>query len=139
MGWLMRHGERQTSPSKLRLGGFTLIELLVVLSIIGLLLSITVPRYFQSLDNAKATVLADNLRQTREVLDHFFGDTGRYPETLDELVEKGYLKSAPLDPLTGSEVTWKIEAPPQGVQGKVYNLISTAKGVDRMGKSFSDY
>ena len=65
--------------------------------------------------------------------------TPRYPESLDELVEKGYLKALPMDPVTGSESSWKIEPPPQGMQGKVYNLSSTAKGVDRLGKPFVDY
>ncbi len=68
---------------------FTLVELLVVLAIIALLLTLAVPRYFQSLDASKETILAENLRITRETIDKFYGDTGRYPESLEELVEKG--------------------------------------------------
>lgn len=117
--------------------GFTLIELLVVLSIVALLLTLAVPRYFQSLDNAKDTVLIENLRQTRDTLDKFYADTGRYPDTLDELVEKRYLKALPFDPVTGSDTTWVIEAPKEGQKGRVSNLHSGATGADRYGRAYS--
>ena len=69
-----------------RLRAFTLIELLVVLGIVALLLTLAVPRYFGKVDATKETVLRENLRTTRDVIGKFYGDTGRYPETLDELV-----------------------------------------------------
>lgn len=73
-------------PSRLR--GFTLIELLVVLGIVALLLTLAVPRFFPSIDRAKETILADNLRNTRTVIDQYYSDTGRYPDSLEQLVEK---------------------------------------------------
>ncbi|MGO4465562.1 type II secretion system protein, partial [Pseudoduganella sp. RAF53_2] len=76
--------------------GFTLIELLVVLGIIALLLTLAVPRYFPSVDKAKETILGDNLRNMRAVIDQYYGDTGRYPDSLEQLVEKKYLRSVPL-------------------------------------------
>jgi general secretion pathway protein G len=115
-----------------------LIELLVVLSIVALLLTLAVPRYFQSLDHAKETVLVDNLRQTRDVLDKYFADTGRYPDSLGELVEKKYLKTLPFDPVTNSDATWTIEPPKEGYKGKVYNLHSSAPGANRFGQPFSE-
>jgi general secretion pathway protein G len=118
--------------------GFTLIELLVVLSIIALLASLSVPRYFQSIDTAKETILADNLHIARDTIDKFYGDTGRYPESLDELVEKKYLRALPFDPITESTTTWVIEAPDNGAKGSVYNIKSSAPGVDRNGKAFSE-
>ena len=66
-----------------------------MLAIISLLATLAVPRYFQSIDTAKETILADNLRITRETIDKFYGDTGRYPDSLDELVEKKYLRALP--------------------------------------------
>ena len=72
--------------------GFTLIELLVVLGIIALLLTLAVPRFFPSIDGAKETILADNLRNTRQVIDQYRSDTGRYPESLEQLVEQRYLR-----------------------------------------------
>jgi general secretion pathway protein G len=119
--------------------GFTLIELLVVLAIVAMLLSLAVPRYVQSVDKAKETVLADTLRQTRAVLDTFHGDIGRYPQTLDELVEKRYLKALPFDPVTGSASDWVIEAPKEGMRGGVYNLRSGAEGSGRDGRPYAEW
>lgn len=121
-----------------RRNGFTLIELLVVLGIIALLASLAVPRYFQSIDTAKETILADNLQITRGTIDKFYGDTGRYPESLDELVEKKYLRALPFDPITENTTTWLIEAPDNGAKGSVYNIRSSAPGLDRNGKPFSE-
>ena len=118
--------------------GFTLIELLVVLAIVAMLLSLAAPRYFKSVDHAKHTLLVDNLRQTREIIDKFYGDTGRYPESLDELVDKAYLKSAPVDPVTGSATTWILVSPRVGLPGKVFNIRSGAPGADRFGRPLGD-
>lgn len=119
--------------------GFTLVELLVVLAIVSMLLTLAVPRYFQSLDGARQTVLAENLRLTRDVLDKFFQDTGRYPNSLDELVERQYLKALPIDPVTDSARSWNLVPPREGYPGRVYDLRSTAPGVDRHGRAFADY
>ena len=125
-------------PVQARRHGFTLIELLVVLAIVSMLLSLAVPRYFKTIDNAKETLLVDNLRQTRAILDKFYGDTGRYPESLDELVDKAYLKQVPIDPVTGSSSTWVVVSPRGAVPGKVFNLRSGAGGLDRFGRPFSE-
>ncbi len=118
--------------------GFTLIELLVVLTIVALLATLALPRYFQSVDTAKETILADNLRITRETIDKFYGDTGRYPESLEELVEKKYLRAVPLDPVQDSNNGWQIIAPPEGTPGNVYDLKSKAPGSTRDGKPFAE-
>ena len=119
--------------------GFTLIELLVVLSIIALLLTLAVPRYFHSIDTSKEAVLSENLHIVRETIDKFYGDKGRYPESLDELVSERYLRSLPYDPITGSASTWTIIAPETpGAKGNVYDIKSGASGTTRDGKSFAD-
>ena len=118
--------------------GFTLIELLVVLAIIATLLTISMPRYFQSVDAAKEAVLMDNLAITRDTIDKFYGDTGRYPESLDELVDKKYLRSLPLDPVVDSNKAWVIMAPPESGKGSVYDLHSSAPGNGRTDIPFSD-
>ncbi|SDH37162.1 MULTISPECIES: type II secretion system protein [unclassified Duganella] len=119
--------------------GFTLIELLVVLGIIALLLTLAVPRYFPSVDKSKETVLADNLRNMRMVIDQYYGDTGRYPDTLDQLVEKKYLRALPFDPVADSDTTWIIVPPEDGTKGGVYNIHSGAAGNDRNGKPYADW
>ena len=118
--------------------GFTLIELLVVLAIVSMLLTLAVPRYFQSVETAKQTVLVENLRQTREVLDKFYADTGAYPETLDELVEKNYLKALPFDPVIQGTQQWILVRPKEGIRGRVADLHSSAPGTDRLGHRFAD-
>ncbi len=119
-------------------GGFTLVELLVVLAIIAVMLTLAVPRYFGQIETAKEAVLRDNLKTTRDVIDKFYGDTGRYPESLEELVDKRYLRAPPIDPITGLSSTWVLLPPPDGYKGTVYDLKSGATGATRDGKQFAD-
>jgi general secretion pathway protein G len=119
--------------------GFTLIELLVVLGIVALLLTLAVPRFFPSIDGAKETILADNLRNTRAVIDQFYSDTGRYPDSLEQLVEKKYLRALPLDPIAESTVSWIVVPPDDGSKGGVYTIKSGAPGNDRSGKPYLDW
>lgn len=121
------------------IAGFTLIELLVVLAIVAVLLTLAVPRYHGQLESAKEAVLRDNLRTTRELIDKFYADTGRYPETLDELVERRYLRARPIDPLTDSAETWILVPPSAGYTGAVQDLKSGAKGVARDGRAFVEW
>ena len=119
--------------------GFTLIELLVVLAIVALMLTLAVPRYFPSIDKAKETILADNLRNTRDVIDQFYADRGRYPDSLDQLVEKKYLRSLPVDPITESTATWVLVPPEDATKGTLANIKSGAPGNDRSGKPYSEW
>lgn len=118
--------------------GFTLIELLVVLAIVSTLLLMVAPRYLHQLDASKEAVLRDNLRAVRLVLDKFYGDMGRYPETLEELVDKKYLRSLPVDPITESTSTWKLLPVPEGYKGAVYDIRSGAQGTSSDGKRYED-
>ncbi|MBA5690112.1 type II secretion system protein [Rugamonas apoptosis] len=128
------------SPVKRPRGaGFTLIELLVVLGIVALMLTLAVPRYFPSIDKSKEIVLADNLRNLRGVIDQYYCDTGRYPDTLEQLVEKKYLREMPVDPITDSSSTWIVLPPEDGSKGGVYTIKSGAPGNDRSGKPYSDW
>jgi general secretion pathway protein G len=90
--------------------GFTLIELLVVMSIIGVLLTIAVPRYFRTVQRSKETVLRKDLSVVRESIDRYYGDLGQYPDELGALVEKHYIRSVPVDPFTKSAQTWLLVA-----------------------------
>ena len=125
------------APARRWPAGFTLIELLVVLTIVASLLMLSLPRYMRALDSAAQTVLTENLRLTRDAIDKYFSDTGRYPDSLEQLVDKGYLRSLPLDPVTDSAQTWVIEAPATGVAGRVFNLRSGAAGLGPGGKPYA--
>jgi len=92
-----------------RRGGFTLIEILIVVSIIGILVSIAVPIYQKSILRARESILRNNLFTIRTVLDEFTYDKAKAPQTLQDLVTEGYLREVPLDPMTGTNQSWKIE------------------------------
>lgn len=119
--------------------GFTLIELLVVLAIVATLLVLVAPRYINQLEVSKEVVLRDNLSATRGVIDKFYGDLGRYPDSLEELVEKNYLRSIPFDPITDSNSTWQIIAVPTGYKGNVFDLKSGATGSSRQGQTYAQW
>ena len=90
--------------------GFTLIELLVVMSIIGMLLTIAVPRYFHTVARSRETILKHDLSVLREAIDKYYGDLGQYPEALPALVDKRYIRTVPIDPITRSAATWTVVA-----------------------------
>lgn len=119
-------------------GGFTLIELLVVMSILGLLLALALPRYFRSLDHAKDVALIENLKVMRVQIDRFFADRGRYPETLEELVEARYLREVPIDPITESRESWVTVPPPDASSG-IMDVHSGAQGQTRDGASYDQF
>jgi general secretion pathway protein G len=106
--------------------GFTLIELIVVMAVIALLLTLAVPRYFNAIDNSKAAVQRQNIAVLRDSIDKFFGDNGRYPESLAELVSKRYLREVPQDPLT-EDSNWVIVPPQDITLGAVYDIKSAYK------------
>jgi general secretion pathway protein G len=120
--------------------GFTLIELLVVMSVIATLLTIAVPRYFQHLDRAREATLRESLAVMRDAVDKYHGDTGRYPETLEDLVTKRYLRKVPPDPITESTETWVIVPPPdEPGQKKVWDIRSGAEGQGVNGSDYSSW
>lgn len=121
-----------------RATGFTLIELLVVLSIVAVLLTIVVPRLYAQVDHAKETVLAENLRTVRLVLDKFYADKNRYPSSLDELVQEKYIGAVPVDPVAHT-TQWQLTRPPPGYAGDVYDIHSTSGALDRGGKPYANW
>ena len=86
--------------------GFTLIELMVVISIIVILMSVAIPRYQASILRARETVLRDDLYTLRSVIDQYTLDKQKAPQSLQDLVDAGYLKTLPMDPFTNSRETW---------------------------------
>ena len=118
---------------------FTLIELLVVMAIIATLLTLTVPRYFHSVDKSKEAALRADLNGMRDAIDKYYGDRDQYPDSLDDLVTRKYLRSIPPDPITGSNRTWVTVAPQGAVKGDVYDVRSGAPGNGLDGTPYSQW
>lgn len=112
--------------------GFTLIELALVLALIALLLTLAAPRYFGTIDHGKASVQRANLAALRDAIDKFYGDQGRYPDALDELVQKKYLREIPVDPVT-ERADWQVVPPEDTTLGAVYDVRSAAQASREAG------
>ena len=124
--------------------GFTLIELLVVVAIIGILAGIASVQLRQTPQKAKEAVLKEDLYVLRDVIDQYFADKGKYPESLETLVEEGYIRKLPIDPMTGSDQSWVVEfaessdEDPEG-GGGVIDVHSGASGAALDGSSYSEW
>lgn len=122
-----------------RKNGFTLIELLVAMVIVSLLLSIVVPRYFRSVSKAEESVLKQDLALMREALDKFHADTGKYPNSLDDLVANKYIRKIPLDPITENSMTWLLLPPSNTEEGGIFDIKSGAPGIGKDGTAYADW
>jgi general secretion pathway protein G len=98
------------STPKNKKNGFTLIEMLIVFALIGILVGLGLPQYKYATKRARESVLKENLFQMRTLIDQYYADKGKYPYSLQALVDEKYLRAIPIDPITGSSETW-IEIP----------------------------
>lgn len=119
--------------------GFTLIELLVVLAVVALMLSLAMPRYFDSVERAREAALKHDLVMMREAIEKHFADTGRYPGSLDELVARRYLRRVPVDPITERNDTWQTAPGAEPGLGRVAEVRSGAAGVGRDGSPYAGW
>jgi general secretion pathway protein G len=121
--------------------GFTLIELIVVMAIVALLVSIAAPRYVASVERARETSLQASLTTMRQAIDQFAADRGRYPQSLDELVDARYLRHVPEDPMTARRDSWIALAAPSdsAIGGELADVRSGAAGRARDGRLYADW
>jgi len=123
--------------------GFTLIELMVVVAVIGLLVGVAMPTYRNAITRARESVLKENLFILRQTIDRYYADKGYYPQTLDVLVDEGYLRQIPVDPFLGRNEWEEISADPDtsldpSQPPGVWDVRSLAEGSTRDGTPYAD-
>jgi general secretion pathway protein G len=121
-----------------RMGGYTLIELMIVLTIIGILVSMAQPNLHRTVIRAKETSLRRSLFVMRDMIDQFYADHGKYPDSLEDLIQKKYIRTVPDDPFTRSNSTWVI-IPPEGEEGAVFDVHSGSRLVSLDGVPYNDW
>jgi general secretion pathway protein G len=128
--------------------GFTLIELIIVVAIIGILATIALPAMRNAPTKAKEAVLKADLFTMRSCIDQYLADRGHYPASLEELVERGYLRFIPVDPITKSDETWEEipvepseeeELAPTEETGGIIDVRSGAGGMGLNGTPYSEW
>lgn len=122
--------------------GFSLLELMIAMFILIILLTVAIPTYQSSVMQARETVLQQNLWQIRRSIDQYATDKGKLPQSLQDLVEGGYLRELPIDPIT-EKADWDTEMgediySSDGSQG-LKDVRSMAPGKDSNGKNYSEY
>lgn len=124
--------------------GFTLIELLAVMMILGILASIAVPSYKQSVIRARETILSEDLYQMRRAIDAYYADRLTYPDALENLVENKYLYDIPVDPFTREKDSWQI-VPPEADEsgnippGSVFDIHSGSDLIGLDGRPYQEW
>ena len=105
--------------------GFTLVELMIVMAIIGVLAVVAVPSYISALKHAREAVLKEDLHVLRSAIDSYTMDKQKAPQTLDDLIQDGYLKTIPEDPMTRSTSSWATDT-----SEAMHSLDETDPGID---------
>jgi general secretion pathway protein G len=136
--------ERPTTPGEARRqAGFTLIELVTVIALVAILAAIALPNYKVAIVQSKEAVLHENLFRLRDLIDQYYLDKGQYPASLDALVEDGYLRKLPKDPITqGTDWTPVFQEPDPDRPGEapgVYDVKSASEALSLSGTPYNEW
>ena len=123
--------------------GFTLIELMTVTFIVSVLAAIALPQYKNAIRHSQEAVLRENLYRMRDLIDQYYADKGKYPASLETLVEEGYLRKIPNDPLTG-QPDWQTELAEldpdnPGETPGIYNVKSASPETSLSGSAYAEW
>jgi len=134
---------RQSEAAK-RESGFTLFELMIVMAIIAILASVAVPSYINAVRHGREAALRQDLWVMRQAIDSYTVDKEKAPQSLDDLVQSGYLKVIPVDPMTGRDDTWMPDtsdtlADIDQTAGGINNVHSGAQGLATDGSSYNTW
>ena len=98
---------------------------MIVMAIIGVLAVVAVPSYISAIRHAREAVLKEDLQILRARIDSYTMDKQKAPQSLDDLLQDGYLKTIPEDPMTRSKDTWVTDT-----SDSLHSLDQTDPGID---------
>src|SRR5450631_3782892 len=113
--------------------GFTLMELMIVMMIIGVLATLAIPSFKSAVKSAREAVLKEDLHVMRAAIDSYTMDKQKAPQSLDDLVQDGYLKVIPEDPMTHARDTWVTNT-----SDSLHTLDQTDPGIDDVHSGSQD-
>ena len=124
--------------------GFTLIELMVVMAVIAILASIAIPSFINAVKHAREAVLREDLHTMRQAIDSYTVDKEKAPQSLDDLVQAGYLKQIPVDPMTGTSDSWMPDTSDtlmdiDQTDGGINNVHSGSQGTSTDGSTYNTW
>lgn len=124
--------------------GFTLFELMIVMAIIATLTAIAIPSYINAVKHAREATLREDLFVMRQAIDSYTVDKEKAPQSLDDLVQSGYLKQMPIDPMTGSADTWMPDTSDtlmdiDQTAGGINNVHSGSQGIATDGSTYNTW